>query len=263
MDMETASLLVALPWLLIVLICSGQTAGQDARTFTSPDSYAEYPRWILTRDGLAVLSFRASRENGLLLYLDSSGNSGHYLAVWLQGGRIAVKVEVGEDEPLEANFGEHLNDLNLHTLSIVHTQREFKFVLNDTEEAALPYDLMLAFSTQSNVFVGGLPSSYEPDLLEVWGVGPLAGCVQDVEFANDSFFPLALQPRQPIAENALQVGCVDECVSGQAECNGGRCVTSWFVSGGYFCDCSSADGVGEHCSEGEASRGLLTQLINF
>ena len=255
--------MATLPWLLIVLICSGQTAGQNARTFTSPDSYAEYPRWILTRDGLAVLSFRASREDGLLLYLDSSGGSGHYLAVWLQGGRVVVRVEVGEDDPLEASFGEHLNDLNLHTLKIVHTEREFKFLLNNTEEAALSYNLERTFSTQSNVFVGGLPSSYEPDLAEVWDVVPLAGCVENVRFANDSVFQITLQPRQPIAENALQVGCVDACANGEAECNGGRCVTSWFVPGGYFCDCSSADGVGEHCSEGEAGRGLLTQLINF
>lgn len=247
-------MLVALPWLLVVLICSGQASGQDARTFTSQDSYAEYPRWILTRDGLAVFSFRASRGDGLLLYLDSSGTSGHYLAVWLQGGRMAVKVEVGEDEPLEASFSEHLNDLNLHTVNILHTDREFTFFLNGTEQAELQYSLSLTFSTQSNVFVGGLPISYEPDLAEVRDVGPLAGCVQNVKFANDSTFPITLQPRQPIAENELQAGCVDECASGQAECNGGRCVTSWFVPAGYFCDCSSADGVGEHCNEGEADR---------
>ena len=252
--MESEHLPVALLGLFVALLSCGQTTGENARTFAFLDSYAEYPRWILTRKGLASFDFRASGESGLLLYLDSSGNSGHYLAVWLQGGGITARVEVGGEAPLEATFGNYLNDLALHSVSIIHSNRAFRFLLDGTELASLQYSLELTFDTQSGVYLGGLPDSYEPDLSSVRQIGALAGCLQDVKFANNSSFPIDLQLRLPMEENELQVGCVHQCARDQAACNGGRCVTSWSLPLGYFCDCSSADGAGEDCTEGENRR---------
>ena len=252
--MESEHLPVALLSIFVVLLSCGQTTGENARTFAFSGSYAEYPRWILTRKGLASFDFRASGERGLLLYLDSSGNSGHYLALWLQGGGITAWVEVGGEAPLEATFGNHLNDLALHSVSIIHSNRTFQFLLDGTELASLQYSLGLTFDTQSGVYLGGLPASYDPDLSSVRQTGTLAGCLQNVKFANNSFSPNDLQLRLPMEENELHVGCVDQCASDQTACNGGQCVTSWSLPRGYFCDCSSADGAGEDCTEGEDRR---------
>ena len=237
--------------LVLLLLCCTHVFSQNPKTYASPDSYAEFPQWYLTRDGRADLSFRASSEDGLLLYLDSSNNSGHYLAVWLQAGRLKVRLEVDDAAPLEGSLGQHLNDLSRHDVTIVHYNQEFVVYLNATDSIMLTYDVELSFQTQSYVFIGGIPSSYSPDYAEIAEIGPLAGCIENVRFADNSIDPLFLEAKLPLTENQLQAGCLDACSADTdgTLCNGGRCVTSWSSPGGYFCDCSSSADVGDYCNE--------------
>ena len=237
---------------LVLLIHCIRVTSQEPRTYAQLESYAEYPQWLTTSEGLAQFSFRASRSDGLLLYLDSNNSNGHYLAVWLQGGRLKARVEVGGAEALETTFGEHLNDLDLHVVKIVHNDQEFKFFVDNAFRGRLTYATHLVFTTKSRVFLGGMRSTYLPDYAGAAEMGPLAGCVEEVKFADNSIHNLRLETKEPLLEHQLLSGCVDECapVGGGAQCNGGRCITSWSSPDRYFCDCSGAGGVGEFCTEG-------------
>ena len=215
-------------------------------TYAQPGSYAEFPQW---HNGLVDFSFRASRADGLLLYLDSLNNGGDYLILWLQDGLLKARADAGGPTPLETTIGSHLNDIELHWLRIRHYDKQFAFYLDDLPLQYLTYDLNLQFDTRSNVFIGGLPASYTADYEPVTALAPLSGCVEDVRFAEDSISPHSLESRAPITEHELLDGCVDRCID--AECNDGECVTSWSIPSGYFCDCSEAAGVGESCTTGE------------
>lgn len=247
------SLLWSLSYVLLLLHCIRVACQSESYTYTESESYVEYPQWLTTQEGLAVFSFRASQANGLLFYLDSDNNGGHYLVVWLQDGRLKARMEAGGDGPLETTFGEHLNDLSFHKVLIKHFYQMFEFYLDDQplRLGNITYDINLVFETQSSVFLGGLPSSYTADYEAAMSMHSLAGCVENVRFADNSIIGLDLEAKLPLRKHGLLEGCVDNCTSDVSRCNGGECVTSWSNPDGYFCDCSAATSVGENCASGE------------
>ena len=242
-------------WCLLALHHCLRPALSAAFTFMEPDSYAEYPRWRTSQDGLAEFLFRTSQTDGLLFYLDSiTSESRDYLAVWLEDGRLRGRMEAGGSEsegeaPLETTFGEHrFNDLVWHELHIRHFQNKFEFYVDGSLQGNLTYDLQLRFETGSSVYVGGLPSSYDADFEAVTTFKSLAGCVRGVKFANDSIQQLMLRARDPDSQNGLLDGCLDGCGGASSVCNGGECVKDWASPGGFFCDCSQTSYFGRFCN---------------
>ena len=236
--------------MLVPLVPGADSAYTYARR---PGSYAEYDRWSTTQDGLATFNFKTSQADALLFYLDSSGNGGNYLVVWLEDGRMNARIKVGSGQAaplLETTFGLHLNDLRQHSLLIKHSRGTFEFYLNTEKAGELRYNVKHLFQTLSQVYIGGLPTSYVPDYEAASEMQPLAGCVDGVRFADASPNIIELRPREPSATNELQEGCSDGCAD-DAQCNGGRCVQNWSRPDGFFCDCSSADNVGEFCTDRE------------
>ena len=215
-----------------------------------PGTYVEYDRWRTTQDGLATFNFKTSQADALLFYLDSSGNGGNFLAVWLEDGVMNARIKVGSGSAaplLETTFGDHLNDLSQHSLLIKHSRGTFEFYLDDAKAGELRYNVKHLFQTRSQVYIGGLPASYEPDYESASQLQPLAGCIDGVRFADASPNIIELRSRDPSATNGVQEGCSDGCAD--AQCNGGRCVRNWSRPDGFFCDCSAADNVGEFCTD--------------
>lgn len=232
---------------LVLLVHFLRVASGAQYTYAGrPGSYARYERWNTGQDGVATFSFKTSQADALLFYLDSSGNGGNFLVVWLEEGRMNARIEVGSAGPLDTRFGRHLNDLASHSLLITHTQSRFEFHLDGNKAGEVRYDFGHIFQTRSSVYIGGLPTSYEPDYGPAASLEPLAGCVDNVKFADGSPNSIQLRSRDPQETNELEEGCVDGCEN--AQCNGGRCVQNWSRPGGYFCDCSSAENVGEFCT---------------
>lgn len=214
--------------------------------------YVEYGQWLASVDGLASFSFTTSQENALLFYVDSSGDGGNYLAVWLEGGKMKVRMNVDGDphSPQVAEFGQHLNNLTSRTLSILHVSGTFDFTIG-ADSARLNYRIGLHFPTRSHVFIGGIPASYEPDYAAVATLNRFAGCMDEVKFANNSVSPVNMRPGRALIKEGFRAGCADACADDATRCNGGLCVRSWTRSEGYFCDCSSTDRAGQHCNEGK------------
>ena len=146
-------------------------------------------------------------------------------------------------------FGQHLNNLKVSTLEIAHVGNQFEFYLGSERQSSLKYDLNMRYQPTTRVYIGGLPSSFVPAYRAEREMNSLVGCLGDVMFADHSSLIIDLQAREPVRTNQLSDGCVDGCAD--ADCNGGRCVPSWATPRGYFCDCSSASGVGEFCNTGE------------
>ena len=264
--MDGRSILWSLRYLCLLLLVHCIRVACESYTYAQPDSYAKYPRWRTAQDGLAEFSFLTSQADALLFYLDSDNDSGNYLVIWLEGGRLKARTKVGTGagSVLGTTFGEHLNDLNLHTLLIRHYDKQFTFHLDSMDLVGnLTYDQShLQFQTRSYVYIGGLPSSHVPDYEAAARIEPLAGCVKRVSFADDSIERLQMEPRDPVTKHQLADGCVDRCATTDANCGdgGGTCVRSWAVPGGYFCDCSAATNVGQSCNTGEQIVFLFTSL---
>ena len=242
----------------ILLLCNNICRGQDdtSRTFLGAGSYAVFPRWIATTQGLAELSFITSAPSGLLLYIDSMESSGDYLLLLLENGSVTVEVRVGGSAELlspvvlEGRIGEHLHDNQLHSIRIQHIDSLFIFILDGNSPSELelefqyPQDLFL--DTRGQVFSGGIPESYVPDAQFDTSLN-FIGCLQDIQFVNNSFF--SLQFLQPLEESGVMPGCVDPCSN--VSCNGGECVPQWPTSETAFCDCRNTGRAGPTCSDGK------------
>ncbi len=225
----------------------------NSRTFYSTQSYAIYPQWLASTDGRCEFSFKTSQENGILIYIDGNGELPlRFLYVELKGGQVAVTINVGAPESLTGVFGEHLNDNQLQTITIIHSNKEFDFRLNGTSVARLQYDHQFSFESRSRTFFGGLSPTHVPDL-DLSQVN-FIGCLQDIKFANGTSDAFSLAPQPPFSTRNVTVGCEDPCDSlEQNPCmNGGVCLTLWEGGGTALCDCrdSSPLKVGQHCNEG-------------
>ena len=236
-------------------VCRGQNDGiQISRTFLGSGSYAEFPQWLTTTEGLAHFSFITSAPSGLLFYIDSTGTSGDYLLLQLQSGSVTVEVRVGGNVPSSTQethretLGEHLNDNLLHNIRIVHANSRFSFTLDGSIDRDILYSLDLNFDTRGSVYFGGIPESYAPDA-QFDTSSIFIGCLQDIQFANNSFFPFSVMRKQPLDENNLRSRCVDPCAN--ISCNGGVCVSQWPTEETAFCDCRDTNRAGPTCSDGK------------
>lgn len=226
-------------------------------TFTHPDSYAEY-RWVNVQDGQAEFTFRTSQADALLFYQGNGNEAGDYLVLWLEGGRLKARCQVG-GSVFETMFGDRVNDLGLHKLFILHTSNQFEFYLQDIYMRSLSYEVGLLYQARFRVYIGGLPSSLIPAYRPARRMRSFAGCLGDVMFADHSTNYLG--SRSPVSKNHVVDGCSDGCESAAADCNGGTCVRSWATPRGYFCDCSFVSGVGEFCNIGESAIVLIISSL--
>lgn len=238
-----------------------------SRTFHSAQSYAVYPQWLASAEGICEFQFRTSQGNGILLYIDGNGEQPiRYLFMELRDGQIHVEISVGAPEQLRGSFGECLNDNNLHTVTVTHSSKEFVFRLNGTIAVVLQYDLHFSFESRSRTFFGQLPPTHIPDLLTVLMQVGFIGCLEDIEFANDTSDAFSLRYQPPLSSTGVTEGCADPCGAqgSPSPClNGGVCLTLWEGEGTALCDCRGASPkrVGQRCAEGTDNCHIKIQMF--
>ena len=260
---------VLVPLSIFLLVLGDISIGTNgdtilARTYSGNGSYSKYPQWLASIVGLCEFCFKTSELDGVLLYMDSSGMNGHYLYVSLDDGKIHVDITVGEiaggdTARLQASFGADLNDNQLHSIRILHNNKQFEFTLDGDVMTLLQYDPRFTLETTSRVFIGGIPSTSEPiDQSNVRESPSFIGCVKDIQFLNDSSLTFQLRYKAPISETGVIIGCLDPCENDP--CNGGECIPRWPTEDTAFCDCRSTLQAGPTCVEGIVSHSIVANF---
>ena len=235
---------------LLVSSSAAQLPGSETigRTFLGGGSYAVYPQWLITDEGLCEFTFATSQLNGSVFYMDGAEGSEDFLYIQLLEGKIAVDIGIGRPQlRLQAHFGENINDNQPHNVTIIHNSKQFEFRLDGTLVATLNYSDTSSPDFRSQVHFGGVSDSHA-GLASVLSDTSFAGCLQSIQFANCSIAPTMLFNREPLIENRVQNGCSDPCQ--RNSCNGGRCIRQWGTDVGYYCDCRDTLRAGPTCLEG-------------
>lgn len=233
--------------------------GNTGRAFLGGNSYAVYPQWLVEDEGLCEFIIRTSRLNGFLFYMDGAETSEDFLYIRLVEGMVTVELGIGTPQStLATQFGKNINDNQLHTIMVIHSNKLFEFRLDGANVARLNYSEIFSTDFQSQVLFGGVPDSYSVHLNSTRSDVSFAGCLQSIQFVNSTNASSMLQTRNPVMENGVQSGCLEPCRSNPCS-NGGRCIQQWGTETGYYCDCRGTSQAGSNCSEG-MSRGSVLYI---
>ncbi|XP_054876255.1 protein crumbs homolog 1 isoform X1 [Poeciliopsis prolifica] len=194
----------------------------------------------LGRNLSVSLFLRTRRQNGLLLVLSNSSSS-PYLHMWLESGR--VKVRLRSSESVKAERAVH--DGEVHFVSVeVLDGRMSLYVAGQKQDDV--EGRTVDVSAGDVVFVGGLP---EKRSTSEFG-GFFKGCIQDLRIGDTrlQFFgpdtSLTSYPLQQI-EHVIQ-GCPGDNACTRNPClNGGICFSGW---DDFTCTCPAST-AGRHCDE--------------
>lgn len=175
-----------------------------AARFGNEDSHS-YAAFIITDDlgqNFSLSLFvRTKKGNGLLLALANSSNS-QYLHLWLEDGRVTVKLHNSEGLKAEAA----LHDGEVHFVSVEVEENQVALFVAGEKQGEVEVSTVSAKAGDA-VYVGGLPESTTVPLFG----GYFKGCVQDLRI-NDrrlQFFGLGASVRSyplELMEN-VTAGC--------------------------------------------------------
>ena len=232
--------------------------GNTGRTFLGGKNYAVYPQWLIEDEGLCEFVIRTSRLNGFLFYMDGAETSQDFLYIRLVEGIVTVEVGIGTPQStLATQFGKNINDNQPHTVTVIHSNKQFEFRLDGATVTRLNYSEIFSTDFHSQVLFGGVPDSYSVHLNSTRSAVSFAGCLQSIQFANLTNASSMLQTRNPVMENEVQNGCLDPCRSNPCS-NGGQCIQQWGTGTGYYCDCRGTSQAGSNCLEGMSSGSIAS-----
>ncbi|XP_012709063.2 protein crumbs homolog 1 isoform X1 [Fundulus heteroclitus] len=187
------------------------------------------------------LFLRTRRQNGLLLVLASSNSSSLYLRLWLEAGRVTLRLQ--NSEVLKAQRAIHDGEVHFVHVEVLDGQMSLYVAgqkQGDVEVRAVDV------RAGDWVFVGGLP---EKRATSEFG-GFFKGCIQDLRI-NDrrlQFFgpDTSVGSYLPELMENVTAGCSGDNACSRNPClNGGICFSEW---DDFTCTCPSST-AGRRCEE--------------
>ena len=235
------------------------TRGQQS--FSGMESYALYPGWngLNVPESLLQITFRTSASDGLILYAEGLADDVlEALEIRLEGGRISMEVrrrvvvrQLGQfreygPQSQQLYLSENLNDNAPHTLSLRRTSGQATLSVVDKSESVDSDLLGMPGSPigSTGIYIGGVPTNVSSSFNSA--VLAFAGCLEDIQFANNSSTMESLVTIMPLQLVGVTDGCMDPCAN--VLCGEGTCIP--ILPDRFFCDCSSTTMGGASCNEG-------------
>ena len=252
-------------------------SGQGIYLQGTERSYARYPKWNACVNASISFEFQTTQQESTLLYVDDGGKYDYFDMLQTNGRvRLLFNIVDGTDGSVQIDLATNVNDGHWHRVEIRRNRMET--ILTVDEETGSRYAFGSDFhfgdlgrpeariiSANSEVFIGGVPSTYgvEDSSLsrlanpEVFWQPRFRGSIRNVLYNNCTCLPVRapylggedvnLYPREDCEiRNPCRAGCI--CVS---------------TDGGSDCDCSERD-----CQSGKApgicqeiSRPLYSDVI--
>uniref|UniRef100_A0AAQ4S401 Crumbs cell polarity complex component 1 n=1 Tax=Gasterosteus aculeatus aculeatus TaxID=481459 RepID=A0AAQ4S401_GASAC len=228
--------------------CPRPYEGQDceeehvAARFGNEDSHGYAAFTViddLDEDFSISLFLRTRRPRGLLLALANS--SSQYLHVWLEGGKVTVRLNNFESLKTDSV----IDDGEVHFVSVDVLEGRMSLHVAAQKQADVEVQTVNVRAGDT-VYVGGLLESWTTS---VFG-GYFKGCIQDLR-VNDrrlQFFGLDASVRSYPLERMenLTTGCSGDNACGTNPClNGGMCYSTW---DDFTCTCPPST-AGRRCEE--------------
>ncbi|OWR48718.1 hypothetical protein KGM_214752 [Danaus plexippus plexippus] len=127
--------------------------------------YSQFRKWNAGLNGTLELEFKTDQPNGLLLYTDDGGTY-DFFELKLVNGALRLRYNLGGGAQI-ITVGNNLNDGHWHKVQVgrrdEHTSLSVDGSTQSKASRGKEFDFG-KFNTNSDVFIGGIPSSYNSKL---------------------------------------------------------------------------------------------------
>ncbi|XP_041968966.1 neurexin-1 isoform X4 [Aricia agestis] len=242
-----------------VLVCLlSLTFNSFAFVLDKQNPYSQFRKWNVGLNGTLELEFKTDQPNGLLLYTDDGGTY-DFFELKLVNGALRLRYNLGGGAQI-ITVGSNLNDGHWHKVQVArrdeHTSLTVDGIVQRKTSRGKEY-VFGKFNTNSDVFVGGLPSSYNSKLTTL----ALPSVIFEPKFRgsvrNLVYSDLPGQPprRQELRHSrdlkSTRTGNAsgDACERRDPCQHGGVCIST---DDGPICECRDGDYEGAFCERDKA-----------
>ncbi|XP_031570059.1 neurexin-1-like [Actinia tenebrosa] len=214
--------------------------------YNKPLSYSVYdPGWSLINNGALEVWFRTGMKNAMVVYEDDGGK-GEFFDVFLVGGKIRMRMQVGYCNIEKRVINGSFNDLKWHKLVIRKEKKNTTLSVDSI--AAEPIQCSSQLDSMTALYTGHLsifvressnswtfPSSLWQSINNVF-----QGCIKDIQYVEDG---VITRPHLR-ATVGTERGCSNPCQSLKCR-HGGRCVDRILTA---WCNCEGTGYQGKRCA---------------
>ncbi|XP_053613214.1 neurexin 1-like isoform X1 [Plodia interpunctella] len=219
--------------------------------------YSQFRKWNAGLNGTLELEFKTDQQNGLLLYTDDGGTY-DFFELKLVNGALRLRYNLGGGAQI-ITVGSNLNDGHWHKVQVARRDDHTSLTVDSITQSKTSRGKEFVFgkfNTNSDVFVGGIPPSYNTKLTtlalpSVIFEPKFRGSVRNLVYSDLPGQP----PRRQELRHSRDLKSSRSNVSGDAcerrdPCqHGGVCIST---DDGPICECRDGDYEGAFCERDKA-----------
>ncbi|CAH1113681.1 unnamed protein product [Psylliodes chrysocephalus] len=222
----------------------------------SANSFSQFRKWGGGTNGSLEFEFKTDQPNGLLLYTDDGGTY-DFFEIKLVEGALRLRYNLGGGAQI-ITVGRDLNDGHWHK---VHVQRhEDRTILTVDGVSQMRTSRgkefnFGRFTTNSDVFVGGMPTWYNTKLTllalpSVIFEPRFVGAVRNLIYPDVEGGTPRRQETRPKDHRIMRGNSTSDACETRDPCqHGGICIST---DSGPICECRNPDYEGEYCEKDKA-----------
>ncbi|XP_013147690.1 PREDICTED: neurexin-1 [Papilio polytes] len=220
--------------------------------------YSQFRKWNAGLNGTLELEFKTDQPNGLLLYTDDGGTY-DFFELKLVNGALRLRYNLGGGAQI-ITVGSNLNDGHWHKVQVArrdeHTSLTVDGVTQSKTSRGKEY-VFGKFASNSDVFVGGIPPSYNTKLTalalpSVIFEPKFRGSVRNLVYSDLPGQPprrQELRHSRDLKSSRVSNASGDACERRDPCQHGGVCIST---DNGPVCECRDGDYEGAFCERDKA-----------
>ncbi|XP_059050815.1 neurexin-1-like [Achroia grisella] len=220
--------------------------------------YSQFRKWNAGLNGTLELEFKTDQPNGLLLYTDDGGTY-DFFELKLVNGALRLRYNLGGGAQI-ITVGNNLNDGHWHKIQVARRDEHTSLTVDEATQSKTSRGKEFAFgkfNTNSDVFVGGIPPSYNVKLTtlalpSVIFEPKFRGSVRNLVYSDGPGHPprrQELRHSRDLKSSRTSNTSGDACERRDPCQHGGVCIST---DDGPICECRDGDYEGEYCERDKA-----------
>ncbi|XP_061721601.1 neurexin 1 isoform X2 [Cydia pomonella] len=220
--------------------------------------YSQFRKWNAALNGTLELEFKTDQPNGLILYTDDGGTY-DFFELKLVNGAVRLRYNLGGGAQI-ITVGSNLNNGQWHKLQVARRDEHTTLSVDGVTRGAISRGKEFAFGkfgTNSDVFVGGIPPSYNSKLTtlalpSVIFEPKFRGSIRNLVYSDVVGQPprrQELRHSRDLKSSRIGNASGDACERRDPCQHGGVCIST---DDGPVCECRDEDYEGAFCERDKA-----------
>ncbi|XP_050685086.1 neurexin-1 isoform X2 [Leptidea sinapis] len=248
---------VTMYYLLFCLI-SLSLQSNFAFVLDKQNPYSQFRKWYAGLNGTLELEFKTDEPNGLLLYTDDGGTY-DFFELKLVNSALRLRYNLGGGAQI-ITVGNNLNDGHWHKVQVARRDEHTSLSVDGVTQSKTSRGKEFAFGkfiTNSDVFIGGIPASYNSKLTTLALPSAIfepkfRGSVRNLVYADLPGQPprrQELRHSRDLKSSRITNASGDACERRDPCQHGGVCIST---DDGPVCECRDGDYEGAFCERDKA-----------